>query len=122
MAAPTKGRPLEQVKFAREQRHNPSKAECLLWQALRNTQLGVRFRRQHPCDRFVLDFYCVAARLAVEVDGPLHDKQAQYDRWRDEQLARQGIHVMRFQIETIGANVLLVVDEIKEVLKKRLRG
>ena len=122
MPAPTKGRPIEQVEFAREQRHNPSKAEAMLWQALRNRQLGVRFRRQHPCDRFVLDFYCVPAQLAIEVDGPLHDKQAQYDRWRDEQLKRTGVHVMRFSIEAISSNVVVVVDQIEEALKGLLGG
>ena len=122
MPAPTTGRPIEQVQFAREQRHNASKAEGILWQALRNGQLGVRFRRQHPCDRFVLDFYAVPAQLAIEVDGPLHDEQIRYDRWRDAQLRQLGIRVVRFQTEAIEFDVVLVVDEIKRVLEERLKG
>ena len=122
MSAPTTGRPLAQIKFAREQRHGASQAERILWQALRNGQLGVRFRRQHPCDRFVLDFYCVPAQLAIEVDGPLHDEQVRYDRWRDEQLRKLGIRVLRFQSEAVEWDVVLVVDEIRRVLGERLEG
>jgi very-short-patch-repair endonuclease len=118
----TVGKPIEQVQFAREQRHSPSKAEGILWQALRNGQLGVRFRRQHPCDRFVLDFYCLPVKLAVEVDGPLHEEQVRYDRWRDEELGKLGIRVLRFQTEAVEANVVLVVDEIRRVLEERRHG
>ena len=120
MPASTTGHAFEQIKFAREQRHAATKAEQILWQAIRGRQLGVRFRRQHPCDRFVLDFYCIPARLAVEADGPLHDEKLSYDRWRDAQLAKQGIRVLRFQTEAIEANVVLVVDEIRQVLEERI--
>jgi very-short-patch-repair endonuclease len=82
----------------------------------------VRFRRQHPCEQFVLDFYCPTAELAIEVDGPLHDQQAGYDRWRDGQLARQGIQVLRFPTEAIEYDVVLVVDEIGRVLRERQEG
>lgn len=83
------------VEFAREQRREPTPGEALLWQALRQGRLGVRFRRQHPMREFVLDFYCAEARLAIEVDGSAHDKQAGYDQWRDEQLRAMGIREVR---------------------------
>jgi very-short-patch-repair endonuclease len=48
-----------------------------LWQKLRNGQLNVDFRRQHPAGPFVLDFYCPALRLAVELDGGQHTEASQ---------------------------------------------
>ena len=72
--------------------------EVLLWQALRGGRAGgLRFRRQHPIGPYVLDFYCPAARLAVEVDGEAHDipDQAGHDLRRDAWLAEQGIQVLR---------------------------
>jgi very-short-patch-repair endonuclease len=91
----------DKVHFAREQRQKPTAAEQALWAAIRGGALGVRFRRQHPMGDFVLDFYCDEARLAVEVDGPDHAARAGYDAWRDEQLARQGVRVMRVTPEDV---------------------
>jgi very-short-patch-repair endonuclease len=73
--------------------------EVKLWDCLRGNRLGgIRFRRQHPVGPFVLDFYCPAARLAVEVDGGHHDHPAHIisDRRRDAWLAERGIRTMRF--------------------------
>ncbi len=58
---------------ARELRKNPTKTDEELWSRLRNNQLGVRFRRQHPVVKYVVDFYCHSHRLAVEVDGTIHN-------------------------------------------------
>jgi very-short-patch-repair endonuclease len=102
----------EKLTFAREQRREPSKAEKLLWRALRNGKLGLKFRRQHPIDLFVLDFYCHEARLCVEVDGPLHEGREAYDRWRDQRLAEVGIRTLRFPTEAVEYDTVLVTDEI----------
>ena len=85
------------IEFAREQRREPTPGECRLWEALRRGRLGVRFRRQHPIGKFVLDFYCAEVRLAVEVDGAVHDGQMQYDAWREDQLRSRGIRVLRLK-------------------------
>jgi very-short-patch-repair endonuclease len=72
--------------------------EVVLWEHLRDGRLdGLRFRRQHPIGPYVLDFYCAAARLAVEVDGAIHDyaEQISRDARRDEWLMGQGIGVLR---------------------------
>ncbi|MQY72086.1 MAG: DUF559 domain-containing protein, partial [Dehalococcoidia bacterium] len=59
--------------LAREMRRAPTLAEEVLWQHLRNSQMGgFKFRRQHPIDRFIVDFYCFKIRLVIEVDGPVH--------------------------------------------------
>jgi very-short-patch-repair endonuclease len=78
---------------ARELRRQMSLPEVVLWQALRNVRLaGLRFRRQHPIGPYILDFYCPAARLALEVDGFAHYSiaEAYRDERRQAWLAQQG--------------------------------
>jgi very-short-patch-repair endonuclease len=90
--------PLLTFKRARALRRAMTLPEVLLWQALRGGQVGgLRFRRQHPIGSYVLDFYCPALRLAVEIDGAAHDipAQASHDLRRDAWLAAQGIRVLR---------------------------
>lgn len=81
---------------ARKLRREMTLPEVLLWQELRK-QPGVRFRRQHPAGPYVLDFYCVKARLCVEVDGEVHARadQPERDFRRDGGLMGQGIQVLR---------------------------
>lgn len=104
----------DKVHFAREQRQPLTRAEARLWRALRENALGVRLRRQHPIGDFVLDFYCDEARLAVEVDGPEHIARADYDAWRDEQLAAQDIRVMRVTPEEVFTRLPGLLQRIKE--------
>lgn len=99
---------------ARDLRRVETPAEKLLWQCLRNRQLkGRKFRRQHPFDKYVLDFYCHECRLAVELDGSTHDEimNKQYDETRTAELKRSGIIVLRFRNEE-------VIKDIDEVLRK----
>jgi very-short-patch-repair endonuclease len=83
---------------ARNLRKNLTNTEQILWQALRKDALGVSFRRQHPIDTFVLDFYCHKRRLGIEVDGEYHQQndQLSYDEWRTVRLEEQGITIIRF--------------------------
>jgi very-short-patch-repair endonuclease len=78
-------------------RRRATDAEERLWKGLRGWRIA-KFRRQHPIDRFVLDFYCPSARLCVELDGNVHDGpvQAERDHARSAALAVLGIHVIRF--------------------------
>ena len=85
---------------ARSLRRNMSLPEVVLWQALRRGQLGrLRFRRQHPIGPYILDFYCAAAHLAIEVDGWAHDTEAQAhrDERRQAWLQQRGITVLRIR-------------------------
>ncbi len=80
-------------------RKKATEPERILWRHLRNRNFaGYKFRRQHPFDDYVLDFYCPSAKLAVELDGGGHNYQAGQirDRTRSEFLARRGIVVLRF--------------------------
>ena len=106
----------ERVQFARELRKEPTRGERLLWQELRRGELGVRFRRQHPIDRFVLDFYCAEARLAVEVDGASHGGREEHDRWRAGMLAGPGIRVLRFTEGQVCGDLSDVIETIRKAL------
>ena len=90
--------PDETRDFARTLRRRLSLPEGLLWRALKGRKAdGLHFRRQHPIGPYVLDFYCAAAELAVEVDGRSHDVDSgpAADARRDAWLADQGIRTLR---------------------------
>ena len=102
---------------ARDLRKHLTDAEQLLWFYLRRRQLaGYRFRRQHPFERYVLDFYCVEAALAVELDGGQHNEDgvALYDTQRTAFLMGRGVAVVRTWNDDIFKNpdgVLLMIYE-----------
>jgi very-short-patch-repair endonuclease len=76
---------------------DPTPAEEILWKALRGSRLhGAKFRRQVPFDRYVVDFYCHAPKLAVEIDGRQHEWFADYDAGRTEILERMGVRLIGF--------------------------
>jgi very-short-patch-repair endonuclease len=80
-------------------RKKATATERILWRHLRNRNFaGYKFRRQHPLDRYILDFYCPAAKLAIELDGGGHNYRGGQirDETRSEFLARQGVVVLRF--------------------------
>ena len=86
-----------QKSRARKLRRDQTIAEEILWRELRDSQLGVKFRRQVPVGVFIADFACVAAKLIVEVDGPSHESaegQAK-DAWRSRWFAENGWSVVR---------------------------
>lgn len=92
-------------------------AEARLWSVLRNKQLaGLRFRCQHPVGSFILDFYCPAYKLVVEVDGEIHDHQIEYDAARSAQLAEYGYRVLRFRNEQVINDLPQVLAAIKSVI------
>lgn len=90
------------ITRARALRHGQTDSEALLWGLLRDRQLaGAKFRRQHPLElghgqRYILDFYCKEALLAVELDGGQHADASLYDNERTRALAVAGIRVLRF--------------------------
>jgi very-short-patch-repair endonuclease len=88
----------------RQLRVQSTDAEAALWSHLRGRRLaGFKFRRQHPCGPFILDFFCEQTSLAVELDGGQHfEPSAQaYDAWRTRYLARRGITVLRFPTDQV---------------------
>ncbi|UAJ11812.1 endonuclease domain-containing protein [Glacieibacterium megasporae] len=84
------------VPRARVLRADATPAERDLWTILRGGKLGARFRRQQPIGPFIVDFYCAAAGLVVELDGAGHAERAEYDERRTAWLAGRGLTVLRF--------------------------
>ena len=103
------------VSLARDLRRHETTAEQALWSRLRNRQIdGWKFKRQVPFGRFVLDFYCSDARLAVEVDGDTHGTAADIsnDSDRTKFLEEQGVKVLRFWNTDVRDNIEGVLEMI----------
>ena len=112
MAGPT---PRKMVRAARMLRKNSTDAEDKLWYRLRARQIGdLKFRRQHPIGPYVIDFYCPAAMLAVELDGGQHAEAAHQaaDRRRESYLAKRGVTVLRFWNHQVLADIETVLVAI----------
>lgn len=104
---------------ARQLRSNMTASEAELWKHIRKDQLGgFRFRRQHPVANYILDFYCHDSRLAVELDGSVHDNEDQklYDLERDQVICELGIEVLRFKNAEVFKNLNGVLNKIQTCL------
>jgi very-short-patch-repair endonuclease len=98
-------------------RRTPTIAEQKLWDAIRNRKVGgARFRRQHANDRYLVDFYCAASQLVVEVDGPVHDSQTEQDALRQDRLERLGLKILRFTNEDVVNDLDVVIARIAEAV------
>jgi len=102
--------------------------EVLLWQQLRGSQLGVRFRRQHPLGPYIVDFFCSAASLAVEVDGTAHgygDRPAR-DSERDRFFSDNGVDVLRLcasaVLRDVGSAVVAIAARVARPLHQPSAG
>jgi len=97
-------------------RNNSTKAEIILWRFLKKKQTGgLKFRRQHSIGSFIVDFYCPEKRVAIELDGDIHEakKQAAYDKARQKVIEALDIKVLRFTNEMVIENIEAVLKEIR---------
>jgi very-short-patch-repair endonuclease len=109
------------IERARQMRAEPTPVEALLWKKLRKQQLeGLKFRRQHIIEYFIVDFYCPRAKLVIEIDGAVHDEQEEYDQEREKILREWGYQVLRFKNEDIDKNLDLVVAGIYDLCRRRI--
>ena len=111
------------LQAARELRQPQTPAEQKLWFHLRNRQLdGLKFRRQHPIDKFITDFYCAEVKLCVEVDGDSHAEpdQIKYDQARTEWLNECGCTVIRFTNREVFNQIEAVLQVIAAECRKLL--
>lgn len=94
--------------------------EKVVWINLRRRQLGYRFLRQYSVDHFVIDFYCPELKLAVEIDGDVHDipEQKKYDSERQKYLEEFGIRFIRIQNEEFLGNPNKAFQKIENAIKK----
>ena len=109
-------------EFARENRKNPTEAESLLWQFLRDGQLGTVFKRQHIIDNYIADFISLRQKLIIEVDGGYHSLPDQIisDEERTEILNYWGYRLIRFTNEDILFGIDMVLEKIKEEINDSL--
>jgi lysyl-tRNA synthetase class 2 len=107
------------VATARRLRRDQTDAERALWFRLRDRRLaGLKFRRQMPLGRYVVDFCCESARLIVELDGGQHSEREKEDRERTEALEAMGYLVLRFWNNDVLRNTDGVVESILDTLGK----
>ena len=98
-----------------------TKAESVLWECLRGTQLGFQFRRQHPIYGYIPDFVCLKKRLVVEVDGGYHfvGNQPLSDEERTRYLKQYGFDVIRFTNDEVLTNIELVIKKIQQAMNNK---
>jgi very-short-patch-repair endonuclease len=110
------------IKYARKNRKIQTPSETKLWKYLRGKQMfGYKFRRQHPILNYILDFYCMELRLAIEIDGGSHDERKyEYDVKRQKELEGIGMKFLRFsenevktRLEEVMQSIELKVEEIR---------
>ncbi|WP_417601808.1 endonuclease domain-containing protein [Owenweeksia hongkongensis] len=106
-------------KFARMLRQEFTEAEDKLWQKVRGRRLGVKFRRQHPIDKFIVDFYCFDKKLIIEVDGGIHltPEVKENDKQRQTLIESLGYRFLRFTNNEVMNDIDLVLERIKVEIK-----
>jgi very-short-patch-repair endonuclease len=116
-------RPLKRVSEttrdrAIDLRKQATQPEKLLWSILRDRQLdGLKFRRQHPIEPYIVDFYCAEAQLVIELDGESHNGRESYDQQRSTYLAKLGLNVMRITNDEVMTNLDGVAEGISRVAR-----
>ena len=106
-------------ELAHRLRHAATRSEARLWSCLRDRQFrGFKFRRQYPAGRYILDFYCPALRLAIEMDGRHHAQpwMTSYDRQRARYLETRGVTILRISNESLVRDSQLVFAQIDFVI------
>jgi cyclase len=99
-------------------RERMTEAECLLWEELRNKKFPVKFRRQHPLGKYIVDFYCHKLKLVIELDGSIHLKPEvkSYDKIREDEIVMLGLTVIRFKNEEVIYNLESVLSKISKLV------
>jgi very-short-patch-repair endonuclease len=112
----------DKLSIAKRLRREMTPAERALWRALRRNSLdGLHFRRQQVIEGFIVDFYCDAVKLAIEVDGKPHEEQGEYDEFREDVIARQGVRFLRLPNDAL-QDIEAVIEHIKEKIAELLGG
>jgi very-short-patch-repair endonuclease len=106
---------ITQGNLQRKLRQNMTDAEKKLWSVLRSKQLnGMKFRRQHPYENFILDFVCLESKLIIEIDGGQHQETIKQDAARTQALEKAGFCVLRFWNHEVLQELEAVVIKIEQ--------
>jgi very-short-patch-repair endonuclease len=110
------------IRNARRLRREMTLPEMILWRALRSRPGGLKFRRQHTCGCYVLDFFCGDARLAIEIDGEVHSRgnRPQRDDKRDARLLSTGVATLRISAMDVLRDPEAVLRAIAAAASARL--
>jgi len=102
----------------KELRNKSTSEEILLWLQLKNSKTGFKFRRQHSIGGYIVDFYCPAKKLVIEIDGPQHLRQEnkEYDKVRNSYFKGLNIKVIRFTNKDVSTETHAVINRIKSEL------
>jgi very-short-patch-repair endonuclease len=109
----------EKLSRARRLRRQATPQEVILWSRLRSGRFyGLKFRRQHPLGRYVVDFICLEKKLIIELDGWQHKEERRewYDQERSTWLQSLGFRVLRFWNNEVNDNLNGVMLKIEEVV------
>ena len=106
----------DKFAFAAKLRKNQTPQEEKLWKYLRTKPNGFKFRRQHPFEHYVLDFYCHKAQLVIELDGKQHGSNQDYDSDRTVILETYGLTVIRFENSEIDNGFEIIKEKLKAYL------
>ena len=107
--------------FRKELRNNATAAEATLWKFLKQKQLkGRKFRRQYSIGKYIVDFYCPAEKLVIELDGDGHFSSAGYvnDQERTRFIEEQGVRVVRFENDDVFDDLENVLGKISDCFQK----
>ncbi|WP_298951923.1 endonuclease domain-containing protein [uncultured Nonlabens sp.] len=110
-------------RFAIQLRANTTESEDKLWTYLKNKPFEIKFRRQHPFNLYILDFYCHKLRLGIEVDGGYHFTRQQQEKDRDRtlEISKYKVDVIRFTDVEVIQDFEKVQNEIEAIIKDRLK-
>jgi very-short-patch-repair endonuclease len=102
------------ISLSRNLRKRQTDAENLIWRHLRRKQVeGLRFRRQHPIGKYIVDFVCLEKQLILEIDGGQHAIEIDKDRNRDQWLLAEGYRILRFWNNDVFENLPGVLETIR---------
>jgi len=111
------------TSYARNLRKADNFSEVIFWSFVRKARFhGLRFRRQKVIGNFIVDFYCPALQLVIEVDGSIHEQQELEDRKREEYLRSAGCRVIRFCVPQVLDHPDQVKEQLKEFIIKEYGG
>ena len=107
------------IQLSKKLRNNSTKEEIILWQSLKQKQLGVKFRRQQPIGKYIADFVCFEKKIIIELDGGQHNESSniEKDKMRDLFFNQNGFKVVRFWNNEIHQNLDGVIEKIQTEIK-----
>ena len=107
------------IELARDLRKKQTTSEKIIWEIVRDRRLkGYKFRRQQPVGRYIVDFLSIEAKLAIEIDGSVHNNTKEYDDEKDAFLKSAGFSVLRLPAKLVEQNIEEAVEMIINELSK----